>query len=112
MTIIVQKLKRGFSSRLYIASRYYEIVSALNELQLTEREVQLVTSMAVYGAEDFDKKDFCKEYDTTQATVNNIMAKLRKKNILVKRGKSTVVNPLICLDFSKDIQLEIKLINE
>lgn len=67
--------------------------------------------MAMSGAEKFDRREFCNAYGTTQATVNNMVAKLRKRNILVKSKNAVIVNPLISLDFSKDIQLEIKLIH-
>lgn len=110
-TIIVQKLKKVVSQDVSLAERYYSLVSALNQLQLTEREIQLMAFMAMSGAEKFDRREFCNAYGTTQATVNNMVAKLRKRNILVKSKNAVIVNPLISLDFSKDIQLEIKLIH-
>lgn len=94
-----------------LAERYYSLVSALNQLQLTEREIQLMAFMAMSGAEKFDRREFCEKYGTTQATVNNMVAKLRKRNILVKSKNAVIVNPLISLDFSKDVQLEIRLVH-
>ena len=94
-----------------LAERYYSLVSALNQLQLTEREIQLMAFMAMSGAEKFDRREFCNAYGTTQATVNNMVAKLRKRNILVKSKNAVIVNPIISLDFSKDVQLEIRLVH-
>jgi hypothetical protein len=109
--MIVQRLKKTLDGDFQIAKRYYELVSAVNTIQLTNREVELIASMAVSGADKFDKKEFCNTHDTTIATVNNMVAKLMKKGVLMKSSKNTIVNPLICLDFSRDVQLEIKLVH-
>jgi hypothetical protein len=57
------------------------------------------------------KQGFCNKFTTTSATVNNMVSKLKRKNLLVKMDGAIVVNPIISLDFSKDVQLEIKLVH-
>ena len=46
-----------------------------------------------------------------RSTINNIISKLKKLGILVKDGSKVKVNPIIVLDFNKDITLEIKLLH-
>lgn len=112
--MIVQKLKKESKSDVFLAQRYYSLISALNELGLTEREVQLMGFIAVYGSVSNadNRKNFCEEYQTTSATVNNIVSRLKKRNLLIKSDGKIVVNPIISLDFSKDVTLEIKLLHE
>lgn len=109
--MIVQRLKKTFYGDFQIAQRYYGLVSALNDINLTQKEIELMSFIALSGKEKFDRMEFCSSYNTTRATVNNMVAKLMKKNVLVKSKNAVMVNPLISLDFSKDVQLEIKLVH-
>lgn len=110
-TTTVQKLSKDSSNRLELAQKYYSLISALNNLQLTEREVQLVAFSAVRGSLSFAtvREDFCSIYKSSFPTINNMVSKLKKSFILIKQGKKIVVNPLIALDFSKPLVLQITL---
>jgi hypothetical protein len=48
-------------------------------------------------------------FNTSSATINNIISKLKKINVLVKDGTKVKVNPVIILDFTKNLTLEVKL---
>jgi len=108
---ILQKLKRKEESDILIAEKYYTILSAVNNLHLTNREIQLVAFTAVKGNISYanNREEFCKMYNTTSPTINNIISKLKKINVLVKDGSKVKVNNVIVLDFAKDLTLEIKL---
>lgn len=110
-TTTVQKLSKDSSNRLELAKKYYNLISALNNLQLTEREIQLVAFSAVRGSLSFAtvREDFCSLYNSSFPTINNMVSKLKKSFILIKEGKKIVVNPLIALDFSKPLILQITL---
>lgn len=110
-TTTVQKLSKDSSNRLELAQKYYSLISALNNLQLTEREVQLVAFSAVRGSLSFAtvREEFCDLYRSSFPTINNMVSKLKKSFILIKQGKKIVVNPLIALDFSKPLILQITL---
>jgi len=111
--MIVQKLKKDLRNNKEVAYRYYSVLSAFNDLQLTKREVQLMSFIAVSGSISVpsNRDKFCKEYETTGATVNNMVSKLKKRNLLVKKDGKIIVNTIISLDFSKDISLEIKILH-
>ena len=57
------------------------------------------------------RKEFCEKYDSTSPAINNIISKLKKMGIFVKDGTKVKVNPLILLNFDKDIILQISLIH-
>lgn len=110
-TTTVQKLAKSTKDNLHLAQQYYGIISSLNNLQLTEREVQLVAFTAVRGSISFARvrEEFCHTYNSSFPTINNMVSKLKKSFILVKLGKQIVVNPRIALDFSKPLVLQITL---
>lgn len=111
--MIVQRLKKELDNDTSVSYRYYSVLSALNDLMLTDREVQLMSFIAVSGSISVpsNREKFCSTYQTTGATVNNMVSKLKKRNLLLKKDGKIVVNPLISLDFSNDITLEIKILH-
>jgi ribosomal protein S10 len=111
--MIVQRLKKELQNDTEVSHRYYSVLSALNDLELTDREVQLMSFIAVSGTISVpsNREKFCLTYQTTGATVNNMVSKLKKRNLLLKKDGKIVVNPLISLDFSNDVSLEIKILH-
>ena len=112
--IIVQKLKKAEADVYESAQRYYAILSAVNNLGLTERELQLVAFTAVKGniSYKYIRDEFCQKYKSSAPTINNIISKLKKLGVLVKDGSKTKVNPVISLDFENDVVLEIKITSD
>jgi len=110
-TMTIQKLAKSSTNRLELAQQYYSLISALNSLFLTEREIQLIAFSAVRGSISYAtvREDFCSLYNSSFPTINNIVSKLKRTGILVKVGKQIVVNPRIALDFSKPLILQITL---
>ena len=112
-TIVLQKLRKAERDDTLLAERYYTILSAVNGLKLTQRELQLLAFGAVRGNISYAniRKDFCEKYGTTNASINNIISRLKKIGVLVKDGTKVKVNPQILLNFDHDITLEIKLVH-
>jgi ribosomal protein S10 len=111
--MIVQRLKKELQNDTEVSYRYYSVISALNDLMLTEREIQLMSFIAVSGSISVpsNREKFCNTYSTTGATVNNMVSKLKKRNLLLKKDGKIIVNNLISLDFSNSITLEIKILH-
>ena len=109
--IILQRLKKQEQDSFLLAEKYYSLLSAVNDLKLTQREIQLIAFTAIKGNISYAniRKEFCEKYGTSSATINNIISKLKKIGVLVKDGTKVKVNPVIILNFDKDITLEIKL---
>jgi hypothetical protein len=109
--IIIQRLKKDVSSQFILAEKYYSILSAINNLNLTQREIQLVAFTAIKGNITYAnvREEFCNKYSTTSPTINNIISKLKKMGIFIKEGGKVKINPIIVVDFNNNLTLEIKL---
>jgi hypothetical protein len=112
--IIGQKLKRSLADSYVIAEKYYTFLSIVNNLNLTEREIQLVAFTAIKGNISYanNRQEFCSKYNSSEATIYNIISKLKKIGVLIKEGNKVKVNPVISLDFESNLVLEIKLNHE
>lgn len=109
--MILQELKPDTPDEISSAEMYYYILSSINRLDLTPREVQLISFMVIKGnmLTAPVKKEFCDRYDSTVATIGNMVRRLKKKSILLKEKGKIKVNPAIVLDFSKQVVLKIML---
>lgn len=109
--IIVQKIRKNVEDQFALAEKYYSILSAINNLHLTPREIQLVAFTAIKGNISYAniRQEFCERYNSTSPTINNIISKLKKINVLIKDGTKVKVNPVIILPFNTNVTLEIKL---
>ena len=111
--MFVQKIKKVYSTGMDIAEKYYSVLSILNDLNLTNREIQLLAYTSVRGTISSKpaRDEYCKKYGSSLATVNNMMSSLRKKGLLVKENTKLRVNPVISPNFSQDLGLVITLVN-
>lgn len=109
--ITYQKMSKGFADEYTLAEKYYSVISVLNGLGLTEREIQLVAYTAIKGniTSGGVRDDFCRRYSTSSATINNIVSRMKKIGVMVKEDGKIRVNPAIVLDFEKDVILQISL---
>ena len=73
--LIVQKMKRPVGDSYAVAEKYYNILSAVNGLGLTEREVQLIAFAAIKGNISYAnvRAEFCEKYKSSPPTINNII---------------------------------------
>ena len=109
--IIVQQIKRTEVDNFSLAEKYYSILSAINNLKLTTREIQLIAYTAIKGNISYKhlREEFCEKHKTTSPTINNIISKLKKMGVLVKDKTKVKVNPGIIIDFNNNLTLNIKL---
>jgi len=112
--MIVQSLKRNISSDVELAEKYYNVLFIINNIHLTEREIQLVAFTAIKGNITFAnvREEFCKTYNSSSASINNIISKLKKIGIFIKENGKVKISPKIIIDFTKDLMLNIKLVHE
>jgi len=111
--IVIQKLQKSLEDEYAIAQQYYAILSAINNLGLTKREIELVAFTAVKGTISYanTRTQFCERYNTTTATINNIVSKLKKLGIFIKESGKVRVNPIIVVDFKKNLNLVVKIVH-
>lgn len=112
--MIVQRLGIRVGAPIEMAERYYSVLAAVNSISLTQRELQLLSFMAVRGSISFAnvKKEFCEKYHSTVPTVTNIISKLKRMGFLVKVENRVVISSSIGLDFTNDIVFNISMKHE
>lgn len=108
--ITLQRIKKVTSDELELARRYYGLISVLNDLSLTERELQLVSFVALRGDVNEGKEEFCEKYGTSIATINNMVSRLRKIGVMVKVNGKIKVNSSICPSFENGLVLQISML--
>jgi len=113
MAVIVQKLKKEFSSSLEKAIKYYTILTVLNGIKLTTKQIELLAFTAVKGTitSPASRREFVELFSSSLASLENIKGKLVKDNWLVKVDNKYRINPQVNLDFSKDIILQMNLLS-
>lgn len=108
--VVIQKLQKNLSPTTKRIV-YYTIISTLNSLRLTEREIQLLAYTNMRGSISAitAKNQFCSLYNTSIPTVNNLISKLKKKQLLVKSAGRICVNEKINIDLRNQTVLNINL---
>lgn len=108
---IVQGFTKQENSPIAKAIRYYKLLSAINDLSLTEREIQLIAFTAIKGNISYstNRDEFCKEYGSSSATINNMISKLKPAGVLIKESGKIKVNPLILHDFNDNLIIQVKI---
>lgn len=112
--MIVQRIKKKEKDSFQIALKYYSVLFSVNGINVTEREIQLVSFIAVNGSISYKhvKEEFCKEFNTSNATINNMVSRLKHLGILIKDNTKVKLLPTISLDFNKNVVLQITLEHE
>lgn len=109
---IVQKWVKQVDDPVEMGIKYYTLLSAVNDLGLTARETEILSYTSYRGSIDAlqVKKDFCKRFGSTLATVGNLMTKLKKLKYLVRdEERKIVVNKDIDFNFESDFVIKIGL---
>lgn len=111
---ILQKLEKKFTSDIQRAIKYYTILSVLNNLGLSIKQIELIAFTAIKGTitSPAARKEFIELFNSSLASLENIKGKLVKRGWLVKVDHKYRINPRVNLDFSKDIVLQINLLTE
>ena len=100
--VTAQKIKKNFDKPYDVAVKYYALLSLLNNLNLTDREIQLLAHIAIKGTISTvpSKTEFIKNHKTTLNTVNNLISALSKRGFLVKTNKMIRLHPKISVNFN------------
>jgi hypothetical protein len=112
--ITYQKMLYPQEDRYEVARRYYGVMSVMNDLGLTEREIQMVSYAAIRGNMSYAniRADFCERYKTSGATINNMISRLKRLLVFIKVDGKVKVNPKLILNFDNDVVLQITMKHE
>jgi len=111
MKTTFQRIGAELDGNMALAERYYSVLFTINDIHLTERELQLVAFTAIRGNMTYAniREDFCKRYSTTSPTINNMISRLKRLGIFIKEASKVRINSGIVLNFDNDIRMEINL---
>jgi len=110
--IYAQKIKKECNSPVELAQKYYSTLLVLNNISLSQREIELISFTAVRGtiSSSSAKDEFIRQFGSSVDTINNMISKLRKKSLLIKQNGKTKIHPSIALDFNhKTFVIQLKL---
>jgi hypothetical protein len=109
--VIIQKWGKTIDNELEMGRKYYSLLSVVHNLKLTEREIELLSFTSSRGtiSSPSSKGEFCRRFNSSVPTVNNMISRLKRLGYLIKTNSKTTVNPKIDLDFSKDVIIRIEL---
>ena len=107
--MVIQRISKQYTDDISIGIKYYSLISELNNLELTERELQLLAFTANRGTISSlsAKQEFSRRFSSSIATINNIISKLTRMGLLVKVAGKSRVNPKISPDFTNGIVMQI-----
>lgn len=105
----VQKLKPTIDSEFEAARRYFSMVAAINDIHITPIELKLLAFMAVKGSiSNTNNKDvFCETFQSSKASVYNIIGSLSEKGLLHKIDNKVKIIPSIALNFKEPVVVKI-----
>jgi hypothetical protein len=110
-TLIKQSIRKSYASPLEVAIRYYTLLSILNDLHITPREIQLLAFTAVRGSISSGgaKETFIQQFGSSKASIGNLVHSLSTKGLLVKEGKSVRVCKPLRISFAHPLLLNLVL---
>lgn len=108
---IIQSFLKTVEDDYDMAEKYYSVISTINHLKLTQREIQLIAFTSIKGNISYSsiREEFCVKYKSSGATINNMISKLKKLRVFVKDGGKVKVNPVLVQAFDKNFTLVIKI---
>jgi hypothetical protein len=114
--VIVKTIKKSYDSTIKAGITWFKFISAINDIKLTKRELELLAFINTRGTISSiqAKEDFCVMFETSKATVSNMISRLLKKRLLIKDKNKTKINPALKVDFNNDfiVRFYINLNNQ
>lgn len=109
----MQRIINRSATPIEAAIKYYSILSSINSLGLTDRQIALLAFIAVKGSisSSAAKNSFMEMYGSPKASIGNMVWALSKKGILVREDGKIVITPQLALDFNSTIVLNLILSN-
>lgn len=102
--VIVKTIKKSFSNKIKAGITWFRFIAAINDIKLTQRELELLSFINYRGTISSiqSKEEFCKIFESSSATISNMIGPLIRKKLLIKDKSKIKVNPSLKVDFSHD----------
>lgn len=114
MEAVIRKIKRDLPSDIEKGIKYYSILSIMSDMKLRKKELELLAFVSVKGniTHPSLRAEFIRIFDSSSQSLENTKSRLRKKKWLVNIDGKCKVNPRVNLDLTKDVILQINIVNE
>ena len=109
--ILVKTIRKEFPDKISAGIAWFTFITAINGIKLTKRELELMAFINLRGtiSSVSAKDEFCKLFDSSTATVSNMVSRLSSLNLLVKENGKTRVNKNLKVDFDKEFVMRLFL---
>ncbi len=87
--------------KMEIANLYFSFISILNKLDLSDKEISLLSHISIVGniSSVNSVKGFMENFQVSRNYLYNIISRLSKKKLLIKESGKFKINSEIALDF-------------
>lgn len=94
--------KRKKENKMDIACAYFHLLSAFNDLKISPAEANFLAHISLNKGVVSGpcKIGYVEKFETSIAAVDNMIGRLKKKKLLLKRGNTVILHPKITLDFN------------
>lgn len=106
----VKTIKKTFDSYIKASITWFKFISAINNIKLTSREIELLAYINYRGTISSlsSKQEFCMLFGSSQATISNMVSKkLLPKKLVIKDKGRIKINPALFVDFSKELVVRL-----
>jgi hypothetical protein len=107
--MLVQRIEKKYANEQEIAEKWFSILSILNDLKFTGKQIKLLALTATKGEGIITpgvKEYFIKEYRSSKASIANLIGILKETGCLMKDGNRMKLHPSFPLEF-KEMLLQI-----
>lgn len=109
---LVKTMKKSFKDKIQAGIIWFSFIAVINRIKLAPRELQLLSFINYRGtiSSTSAKEEFCKLFDSSEATISNIISKkLMPKKLVVKDKSKIKINPSLVVDFTKTLVVNLTL---
>lgn len=110
--VVFQKLLKRTDDGIERANRYFSILSSLNDWKLSNKELQLLSFIALRGSITPlpARKTFIEQYGGSLNTIENLKGQLVRRGLVKKEEDGMYrIHEKLRIDFTQPLVLQIKL---
>jgi len=108
--MVISKFRElTFESKLEFAIKYYSIFAKWYEIKITKGQIKLLAFISVRGtiSSSSAREEFCKRFNSSLASIHNMVHQMRPTGVLLKKGNKIVINPQLALNLDEPLTLNL-----
>lgn len=111
--VTVKDIKSISKNAIELGIIWFGIIAIINKINLTTRQLQLLSFINYRGtiSSTSAKAEFVKMFNSSTATISNMISELSESKILVKEKGKIKITPSLRIDTDKELVIRISLSN-